>query len=137
MDLDDYFQSHLMVLFSGFSCLYGNLIDIPLDFMQNRIEIFKQMIESDPDNAMVLFGLANEYLKTEDFQNAIATLEDYLAKADDEGAAYGMLAKAYEKIGNREKAREAYEKGIQVSNAHGHPTMAHDYQMTLDLDYAE
>lgn len=105
--------------------------------MQNRIEVFKQMIAADPGNTMVLFGLANEYLKAEDFQNAAQTLEDYLNKADDEGAAYGMLAKAYEKIGVRGRAKTAYEKGIQVSNAHGHPSMAQDYQMTLDLDYAD
>lgn len=86
---------------------------------------------------MVLFGLANEYQKTEDWQKTIETLEDYLAKADDEGAAYGMLARAYEKAGSREKAREAYEKGIEVSMAHGHPTMAQDYRVTLDLDYAD
>jgi len=95
------------------------------------------MIEADPSNTMVLFGLANEYQKTEDWQNVIATLEAYLAKADDEGAAYGMLAKAYERMGNREKARAAYEKGVEVSLAHGHPSMANDYRVTLDLDYGE
>jgi predicted Zn-dependent protease len=105
--------------------------------MQNRIEVFKQMLESDPDNTMVLFGLANEYQKAEDWQKTIETLEGYLRKADDEGAAYGMLARAYEKTGNREKARAAYEKGIEVSLAHGHPSMAQDYQATLDLDYAD
>lgn len=105
--------------------------------MQNRIEVFKQMLETDPDNSMVLFGLANEYQKQEDWQKTIETLEIYLAKADDEGAAYGMLAKAYERLGEREKAREIYEKGVEVSNAHGHPSMAQDYRMTLDLDYAE
>lgn len=105
--------------------------------MQNRIEVFKQMLASDPGNTMVLFGLANEYLKAEDYKNAIPTLEEYLSKADDEGAAYGMLAKAYEKDGAREKAKIAYERGIEVSNAHGHPSMANDYRMTLDLDYAD
>lgn len=105
--------------------------------MRNRIEVFKQMLAADPDNAMVLFGLANEYQKAEDWGNAIAALEDYLSKADDEGAAYGMLAKAYERIGDREKARSIYEKGVEVSLAHNHPSMAQDYRMTLDLDYTE
>jgi predicted Zn-dependent protease len=105
--------------------------------MQNRIEVFKQMLESDPDNTMVLFGLANEYQKAEDWQKTIETLENYLSKADDEGAAYGMLARAYEKSGNREKARRAYEKGVEVSAAHGHPSMAQDFRATLDLDYAD
>jgi predicted Zn-dependent protease len=105
--------------------------------MQNRIEVFKQMLEADPTNTMVLFGLANEYQKAEDWNKTIETLEDYLTKADDEGAAYGMLAKAFERVGEREKARQTYEKGIEVSNAHGHPTMANEYRMTLDLDYAD
>lgn len=105
--------------------------------MQNRIEVFTQMLEADPNNSMVLFGLANEYQKVEDWQKTVETLEDYLTKADDEGAAYGMLAKAYERIGEREKARNAYEKGIEVSMAHNHPSMASDYRMTLDLDYGE
>ena len=105
--------------------------------MQNRIEVFKQMIEADPSNTMVLFGLANEYQKIEDWRNTVATLEDYLSKADDEGAAYGMLAKAYERTGAREKAKTAYLKGIEVSMAHGHPSMAGEYRMTLDLDYGD
>ncbi len=105
--------------------------------MQNRIEVFKQMLENEPDNTMVMFGLAKEYEKLNQSAEVIELLESYLAKADDEGNAYGMLAKAYEKNGEREKAIETYRKGIEVSNAHGHPSMANDYQMTLDLDYAD
>ena len=105
--------------------------------MTDRIEVFKQMLASDPENTMVMFGLAKEYEKLGQNDDVIAVLESYLAKADDEGNAYGMLAKAYEQIGNREKARATYEKGIAASIAHGHPSMAQDYQMTLDLDYAD
>ena len=105
--------------------------------MQNRIEIFKQMLESDPENAMVMFGLAKEYEKLNQNEEVISLLESYLSKSNDEGNAYGMLAKAYEQTGEREKAIEAYKKGIEISLANGHPTMAQDYRMTLDLDYAE
>ena len=105
--------------------------------MQNRIEIFRQMLENEPENTMVMFGLAKEYEKLNQHQDIINILENYLSKADDEGNAYGMLAKAYEQTGNREKAIETYQKGIEASNAHGHPSMANDYQMTLDLDYAD
>jgi predicted Zn-dependent protease len=105
--------------------------------MQNRIEVFKQMLEAEPDNTMVMFGLAKEYEKLGQTAEVISLLENYLAKADDEGNAYGMLAKAYEQNGEREKAKAAYEKGVEVSLAHGHPSMANDYRMTLDLDHAE
>lgn len=103
----------------------------------SRIETFRQMLESDPDNVMVRFGLANEYLKAEQYEAAIAALEDYLRRADDEGAAYGMLARALEKVGRREDARRAYERGISAAQKHGHPSMAEDYRMTLATDYED
>lgn len=105
--------------------------------MQNRIEVFKQMLELDPNNTMVMFGLAKEYEKTGQTAEIIELLEKYTSQADDEGNAYGVLAKAYEQTGNREKAIVTYQKGIEVSMAHGHPTMANDYRMTLDLDFAD
>lgn len=95
------------------------------------------MLESDPENSMVMFGLAKEYEKLGQTGEVISLLEGYLAKADDEGNAYGMLAKAYEQAGEREKAIETYRKGIEVSMAHGHPSMANEYRMTLDIDYAD
>lgn len=105
--------------------------------MQNRIEVFEQMLETDPENTMVMFGLAKEYEKLGRHEDVIRVLEQYLAKADDEGNAYGTLAKAYELSGSREKAVETYKKGIEVSMAHGHPSMANDYRMTLEMDLAE
>ena len=105
--------------------------------MSDRIAVFEQMLEADPSNTMVMFGLAKEYEKLGRHDDVIRVLEDYLAKSDDEGNAYGTLAAAYEKTGNREKAIEIYRKGIEVSMAHGHPSMANEYKMTLDLDYGE
>jgi tetratricopeptide (TPR) repeat protein len=105
--------------------------------MQNRIEVFEQMLQTDPDNTMVLFGLAKEYEKLGQYEQVISTLETYLSKADDEGNAYGTLANAYNQTGQREKAIETYRKGIDVSMAHGHPSMANDYKMTLELDLSE
>ena len=105
--------------------------------MTSRIEVFKQMLDADPDNTMVMFGLAKEYEKVGQHENVIAVLESYLAKADDEGNAYGTLAKAYELSGDQAKAIEIYQTGIDIAMAHGHPSMANEYKMTLDLDFAD
>jgi tetratricopeptide (TPR) repeat protein len=113
------------------------LRDVNLDNMSNRIEVFRQMLEADPDNTMVMFGLAKEYEKLGDHASVIELLETYLAKADDEGNAYGVLANAYLNNGDREKAIETYRKGIDVSLAHGHPSMANEFRMTIELDLAE
>jgi len=102
----------------------------------SRIDIFKQILESDPANSAVLFGLAKEYEKAGDDQQMIETLNRYLAAADDEGNAYGMLARAYEKAGRRAEARGAYERGIEAASSHGHPGMAEEYRSILS-DYED
>lgn len=105
--------------------------------MQDRIEVFEQMLAADPENTMVMFGLAKEYEKLGRNDDIIRVLETYLDKADDEGNAYGTLAQAYLRAGERDKAIETYKKGIDVSLTHGHPSMANEYKMTLDIDLAE
>jgi predicted Zn-dependent protease len=95
----------------------------------SRIQIFEQMLTTDPSNTSVLFGLAKEYEKNGDDQKLIETLNRYLAAFDDEGNAFGMLAAAYQRTGQRDKAREAYERGIETAQRHGHPSMAEEYRM--------
>ena len=103
----------------------------------SRIDVFKQMLESDPSNSAVLFGLAKEYEKADATSDMIEALNRYLAAANDEGNAYGMLARAYEKIGRRDEARQTYEKGIQAATAHGHPSMAEEYRSILASEYED
>ena len=98
----------------------------------SRIQIFEQMLSNDPGNSSVLFGLAKEYEKIGADEKLIEVLNRYLAAYDDEGNAFGMLASAYERTDQRDKAREAYERGIETAQRHGHPSMAEEYRMTLD-----
>ena len=98
----------------------------------SRIEVFRKMLESDPNNTAVRFGLATELIKAEQFADAVTELQIYLSKADDQGNAYGKLAQALERIGKTEEARAAYEQGIAVANRHGHPGMAQEFQMALE-----
>jgi predicted Zn-dependent protease len=103
--------------------------------MTSRIDIFEQMLASDPGNTAVLFGLAKEYEKAGRDEKLIETLNRYLDTCDDEGNAFGMLAGAYERMGQRDKAREAYERGIETAQRHGHPGMAEEYRMILAGNY--
>ena len=98
---------------------------------ETRISIFRKMLESDPQNAPVRFGLANELLKLERWEDAIAELSLYLSQADDQGAAYGKLAQALEKTGRFDDARKAYEQGISAAQRHGHPGLAQEFEAAL------
>ncbi len=104
--------------------------------MSSRIDIFKQILETDPGNTNVLFGLAKEYEKAGQNEDLIEILNRYLAGADDEGNAYGMLAVAYERVGKRDKAKEIYQRGIEAAVAHGHPSMAEEYRTTLASEFS-
>ena len=101
----------------------------------SRIDIFEQMLVKDPGNTSVLFGLAKEYEKAGRDEKLIEILNRYVAAYDDEGNAFGMLAGAYERMGQRDKAREAYQRGIETAERHGHPGMAEEYRMTLASNY--
>ena len=103
----------------------------------SRIDIFKQMLATDPGNTMVMFGLAKEYEKAGRDEELIETLNRYLEAAEDEGNAFGMLAGAYERTGQRDKARDAYQRGIETAQRHGHPGMAEEYRMTLAGNYED
>jgi tetratricopeptide (TPR) repeat protein len=98
----------------------------------SRIDIFKQMLQSDPVNSSILFGLAKEYEKVGQSPEMIETLERYLAIADDEGNAFGMLARAYEQAAQPDKAKATYQRGIDAAMAHGHPSMAEEYRSALE-----
>jgi predicted Zn-dependent protease len=105
--------------------------------MSSRIEIFKQMLVSDPVNSSILFGLAKEYEKEGLNSELIDTLNRYIEVSDDEGNAYGMLARAYEIAGDRLKAKQAYASGIEAATAHGHPSMAEEYRTVLSSEYED
>ncbi len=102
----------------------------------SRIEIFEQILAGDPGNTMVMFGLAKEYEKDGDDAKVIETLERYLAAADDEGNAYGMLARAFERTKQSEKARESYQRGMEAAASHGHPGMAEEYRTILESEFS-
>ena len=103
----------------------------------SRIEIFRQMLASDPVNTSILFGLAKEYEKAGLDHELIEILSRYIELSDDEGNAFGMLARAYERTGQRNQAKESYERGAAAASAHGHPSMAEEYRMTLSSDYED
>ena len=96
--------------------------------MSSRIDIFKQILVSDPINSSVLFGLAKEYEKVGQTEEMIEALERYLAISDDEGNAFGMLARAYETSGKPDQARDTFQRGIDAATKHGHPSMAEEYR---------
>ncbi len=99
---------------------------------ESRIEIFRKMLAAEPHNTTVRFGLANELLKLERWDEAAQELQTYLSQTDDQGNAYGKLAQALDRLGRTDEARAAYQQGSAAANRHGHPGMAQEFELALE-----
>jgi E3 SUMO-protein ligase RanBP2 len=99
---------------------------------EQRIDALRRMVERKPDDPRARFGLAAEYERLGRWEEAVRELEAYLAIAQDEGNAWGRLGRALGKLGRDEDARAAYRRGIEEAQRHGHPSMAAEFEETLD-----
>jgi len=104
--------------------------DLPT--VSDRIQALRRMVEGRPDDPRARFGLAVEYLSAGRTAEGVDALEAYLEIADDEGNAWGRLAGALLELGRVDEARAAWQRGIEVSLAHGHPTMAEEFRAALE-----
>ena len=97
-----------------------------------KLDTFRRMVAKHPDNVLARFGLANEAMKAGLYEEARGELEAYLARADDEGNAWGRLAECLERLGRRDEAIAALRKGIEQSNRFGHPGMANEFEERIE-----
>ena len=77
------------------------------------------MADAQPDQEMVWYGLANEYVKLERWEEAAGALRQVVKLNADFSAAYQMLGTALMNQGRREEARRAWTNGIEVANRTG------------------
>ena len=100
---------------------------------ETKIDQLKKLIEKNPDNPLGRYGLANELFKSELYADAIIEINEYLKLKDDEGAVYRMMAECYVRLGDTEKAKESYTKGIEAASRHGHPSMAEEFEEAIEF----
>jgi len=75
------------------------------------------MAEQQPEQEMVWYGLANEYVKLECWADAADALDRVVKLNADFTAAYQMLGTALLNQGQREAARESGRKGSKWQTA--------------------
>ncbi len=86
---------------------------------QQRIDAFLAMAEAQPEEALVWYGLANEYTKLARWQEAADALRRVVALNPDYTSAYQLLGTAHANLGEREEARRIWLEGVAAAQRTG------------------
>jgi len=98
-----------------------------------RLEALKSLVEQQPGDSFLRYGLAMEYRNAGDFENALAQFRQLLASSPDYSAAYYHAAQTLERLGRNDEARDLYRTGIEVTTRKGDLKTRNEMQMALDL----
>ena len=99
----------------------------------NRLEALKQMLEAQPGNALVRYGLAQEYANAGQLEEAMAAFQELLTLDPNYSAAYYHAGRTLERAGRVEEARAMYERGIEATTRNGDAHTRSELQAALDL----
>ena len=84
-----------------------------------RLDALRGMLEAEPANQFVRYALAQELVKRGDDLGAIKEFQGILVGDPDYQAAYYHVGKAHERLGRRDEALAAYQKGIAATHRTG------------------
>lgn len=94
----------------------------------SRAEMFRKLLEKDPENPMVLFSLGNELFKEEKYEEAREHLRKAVENKPDYSVAYRTLGRAHFELGEYDEARAVFERGREVAQDNG------DLQTVREID---
>jgi predicted Zn-dependent protease len=84
-----------------------------------RAEMFRKLLDKDPENPMILFSLGNELFKEGRYPEAREHLARAVENKPDYSVAYRMLGRAHYELDERAEARRVFEKGREVAQDNG------------------
>ena len=83
------------------------------------IDALEKMLTQGRDDALLRFGLGNAYLNEQQPEQAIIHLQVCLQHQADYSAAWKLLGKAYQALGQIDAATDAYQQGISAAQSQG------------------
>ena len=86
---------------------------------QDRLDALSALVEAQPGEPMIWYGLANEYIKLTRWREAVEALTRVVTLNPDYTSAYQLLGTALMNLGRADEARQAWTEGIEVANRTG------------------
>ena len=94
----------------------------------SRAEMFRKLLEKDPENPMILFSLGNELFKEGEYGEARTHLRRAIAYKPDYSVAYRTLGRAHYELREDAEARRVFTEGREVAEKNG------DLQTVREID---
>jgi Flp pilus assembly protein TadD len=102
-------------------------------FVSERLNSLRAMLDQDPGNTFVRYGLAMELARQGDLEQAVQEFNALMHHNPDYAAAYFHGGQTLEKMGRIEEARQVYQRGIEVTARTGDAHTRSELQAALDL----
>ncbi len=94
----------------------------------SRSGMFRNLLEKNPDNPMILYSLGAELFKEENYTEARTYLERAVENKPDYSVAYRTLGRTLFEMHEDDEARRIFEKGREVARENG------DLQTVKEID---
>ncbi len=101
--------------------------------MSDRLIKLLQLLERDPKDAFVLYGIAMEHKKAGDAQKAIEFFNRTLQTDGGYCYAYHQKGLVYESLGDVDSARKSYQDGIEAARKKGDAHAAEEIAAALSM----
>lgn len=94
----------------------------------SRADMFRKLLERDPENPMVLCSLGIELFKEGSYHEAREHLARAIENKPDYSVAYRTLGRTHYELGENAEARRVFETGREVARENG------DLQTVKEID---
>ena len=94
----------------------------------SRAQMFRKLLEKDPENPMILFSLGNELFKEGEYTEARTHLRRAIENKPDYSVAYRTLGRAHYELHEDAEARRVFTEGREVAEKNG------DLQTVREID---
>jgi len=84
-----------------------------------KIEQFTKILQRDPKDETLWFGLGKAYMNEENWAEAIPALEQCIQVKSNYSAAYFALAQSLQQESKIEKCRSVCDEGITIATSNG------------------
>ena len=94
----------------------------------SRADMFRKLLERDPENPMVLYSLGSELFKEKKYSEAREHLYRAVRNKPDYSVAYRTLGRTLYELGEDDEARRVFSEGREVAQSNG------DLQTVKEID---